>query len=303
MASVTITTNKACAGQNGVIQSIAKTGSLDLVYGLGRIYNRTSDQDLRDYIGKFLAVQYNGILNSAASGDNYPGDWNGPAAIGYDRTNQTLAAFGLVNGALTILPKASIDATSGGDTGSSNNDSSSTNLAGPVAGGVVGGLAIAGLIAGLWFFLRRRKQQKRNNDPNFSVDDFPSDKYGMPTVTPFTVPSATQSSITPGGDSLGTCTPEFNPHEQNASAAAAARSSSHHGPLSIRSNTVSMNPLSTTSNDRNPDNIPTDTLVRILNTRIQQQQGSAWEGETAPPAYEGQSESSQSVTVIQPRKS
>ncbi|KIY66233.1 hypothetical protein CYLTODRAFT_491653 [Cylindrobasidium torrendii FP15055 ss-10] len=304
MASVTITTDKACAAQNGVIQSTAKAGSLDLVYGLGHIYNRTSDEDLKEYIGKYLAVQYNGILDLASNGDNYSGGWNGDAATGYDQTNQTLAAFGLVNGALTILPKASTGATAGGDTGSSNNDSSSTNLAGPIAGGVVGGLAIAGLIAGLWFFLRRRKQQ-RDNDPNFSVDDFPSDKYAMPTVTPFTVPGATQSSITPGRDSLGTYTPvveEFNPYEQNASAAAAAgRTPSNHGPLSIRSNTVSMNPPSTTSDDRNPDNIPTDTLVRILNTRIQQQQGSAWEGETAPPAYEGQS--SQSVTVVPPRKS
>lgn len=136
----------------------------------------------------------------------------------------------------------------GGDKG--NGGGKKPNI-GAIAGGVVGGVVGAALLAGLaWFLLRRRKQRKehRERQPKLEIDDAPVVPFGGPGLPPgygydekgklVPVPPPAEEPLTPrtraraidGGaapdpESETLDPPEYNPAWQGGSGGSAPASS------------------------------------------------------------------------------
>ncbi|KAL0574776.1 hypothetical protein V5O48_007187 [Marasmius crinis-equi] len=66
--------------------------------GVGLLYQQTEDTKFKDDIEKYLAVQYNAILDlSTTNGSNiYAFDWTGPPASTFDYDGQMTALSVLV---------------------------------------------------------------------------------------------------------------------------------------------------------------------------------------------------------------
>jgi len=73
-------------GSHGIITEGSKTKTNSdgvgfkaaFLRGIHEVYNRSSNNDLKTLIRSYLDVQYNAILELAASGSSYSVNWHGP---------------------------------------------------------------------------------------------------------------------------------------------------------------------------------------------------------------------------------
>ncbi|KAF7349912.1 Glycoside hydrolase family 76 protein [Mycena venus] len=86
-------------GDNGIVTEAAAPGAggMSLLQGLGTVYMRNStNSTLRQYIGDYIAVQFNAVANLAIS-DIYGGSWIGPPSANFSGGNQTIALSALLS--------------------------------------------------------------------------------------------------------------------------------------------------------------------------------------------------------------
>ncbi|KAG7092031.1 hypothetical protein E1B28_008412 [Marasmius oreades] len=140
-------------------------GNINLPRGLAAIYQNTKSLELRADIEKYLAVQYNAILDlSTVNGSNtYSYNWTGPPMTdpAFDFDAQ-VTAQGVLIAAITLSGPGSGNPNT--STSSSSSHSSSVKA---IVGGVVGG--VAGLVVALGLFLylrhRRTKEMSKRGGP------------------------------------------------------------------------------------------------------------------------------------------
>ncbi|KAF9052590.1 hypothetical protein BDP27DRAFT_1373374 [Rhodocollybia butyracea] len=154
IVNITLSTNPLCNAPNGIINTGGGEGAPYLVQGLGALYHVTQEPvDLIMYMGSFLGIQYNTIITAATTpGSNiYASSWIGPPAP-FNSYNQTMAIFGLVNGAQVLFATPN----NGSTNSSTSIDAQHKSITGPVVGGTFGGLI---LLAVTGFLINRRIRQ------------------------------------------------------------------------------------------------------------------------------------------------
>ncbi|KAF7326070.1 Glycoside hydrolase family 76 protein [Mycena kentingensis (nom. inval.)] len=266
---------------DGVIENVAHGSGGDLFMARGLIAAhgaKSTSTEMRRYIGAYLAVQYNAVLDLARSGDLY-GNWVGPPATSFSSVDQT-SALGVLVAAVALDDSGSADgagstasgvsatsvATSISMTSSTSTEMSqslSSERRGPPIPAVVAGVVSASLgvvlIAALLVILRfRRKRLREEFLMNSSASMTSRREMGGPAaVTPFTSPVST------------------SPLQLEI-------------PIRVREKSSPSIPTpSMVSTSRRLDatgasqDLPTDELMRILAVRLQQQQWS----DDAPPRY------------------
>ncbi|KAL0565814.1 hypothetical protein V5O48_016205 [Marasmius crinis-equi] len=128
---------------------------VNLPRGLGVLYQQTENSQFKSDINKYLAVQYNALLDRSTTNgsDNYSDDWNGPP-------NSTYDVDGQINALGVLIPVIALPDT---------NSTPPTSLSekrrpiGEIVGGVVGGiLVLAALIA---VYLARRHWKRKPLPP------------------------------------------------------------------------------------------------------------------------------------------
>ncbi|KAF7333682.1 Glycoside hydrolase family 76 protein [Mycena sanguinolenta] len=255
--------NTAWQGQNG------KNADMNLLQGLGAVYARNSvNTTLRQYVGDYIAVQFNAVTNLATSaGTNiYGSSWTGPPSDIFSGTNQTIALSALIS-AIGLETAASSSTTPAPSTSSTATPQSSSHHLGAILGGTFGALAFVAILAIAWWFMRR--QPPRINAPN-SVQP-----PRIPEVTPFiaapSVITSSGSQITGfgSGDKRGE---HQRPPPPPATVATQPRLSPsvNPGPSMVETNSDAASVL------------PTERLVQILNQRLQNR---TWEEGEALPEY------------------
>ncbi|KAL0570391.1 hypothetical protein V5O48_011567 [Marasmius crinis-equi] len=150
--------------------------------GLSMLYQRTDNAQFKSDIEKYLAVQYNAILELGTTNgsDIYSFDWIGPAPSTFTSDGQVTALGVLVP--VIALP----DIHSPSDSNSTPNPtpsspSSNKTPVGGIVGGVVGGILVLAALTGLCLVRRHRKKTSYSStqefdDPghthNFHVEPF-----------------------------------------------------------------------------------------------------------------------------------
>ncbi|KAJ7060945.1 hypothetical protein C8F01DRAFT_1141366 [Mycena amicta] len=314
-------TSTAWQGANGIISNVGhgSGGDLFLVRGLVAAYTRNvTSAPLKEYIKAYLAVQYNAVSDLARSqGNNFYGLWIGPAAKSFSSTDQT-AALGVLVGVIGLHNESHTTPSSSTSSGSSATISSSPSAVamgsstasttsipshssfhtGAIAGGVVGAVLVLRVVLGmgLFFWLRRTRQWRSASTQATTNPDVLSASFSKrptnttsTTINPFPSPFLETSSSGPVTTSL-----------QAGASPPVARYGIWKSPRSVFQPRGSpVEPLwSSTSMTQvhvvlpptrmTASALPTDELVRILNSRLQSR--GAWEGsmnieEEAPPRY------------------
>ncbi|KAL0576829.1 hypothetical protein V5O48_005153 [Marasmius crinis-equi] len=123
--------------------------------GLGTLYQRTQNTKFKEDLEKYLAVQYNAIvdLSTKTGTDIYSLDWNGPEPNPFDFVSQINALSGLLP-AITLPDTISPT--------SLNSTSPRKTPVGGIIGGVLGGVLLVLLFCLLYFYRRRQKQKQKN---------------------------------------------------------------------------------------------------------------------------------------------
>ncbi|KAJ6536172.1 hypothetical protein B0H19DRAFT_382867 [Mycena capillaripes] len=287
---VAVIPNTAWQGNNGILAVQGIDGGLTLLRGLNTVFTRNStDATVRQYVGEYIAVQFNAVTNLATAGANiYGSSWTGPPSAIFSGTNQTVALAALIGaiGLETTVPSTS-SATSPSSSLSPSLPSltpppshpKSNNLA-AILGGTFGGLTILGLgMMALWFL---RRQRPRSNEHSFPPSIIP-EPFLPSVIGPFTSEATSHSSLPPGarhgekpGDRHGNfLQPPSQPTQRFASevggSSAVNSQATGHG-------TVDDVPASA---------LPTEQLVQLLNDRLQNRRWT--EGETPPDYFSARS--------------
>ncbi|KAL0576830.1 hypothetical protein V5O48_005155 [Marasmius crinis-equi] len=128
----------------------------NLPRGLGMLYQRSRNANFKKDIEKYLAVQYNAILDlSTTNGSNvYSSDWMGPPPSTVDFLSQ-IQALGV------LVPVIALPDTDGtpNPTPSFSLPSPKGKPVGGIVGGTVGGI-IALAVAVTLFFVRRHRKKR-----------------------------------------------------------------------------------------------------------------------------------------------
>ncbi|KAL0571090.1 hypothetical protein V5O48_010872 [Marasmius crinis-equi] len=129
----------------------------NLPWGLGVLYRRTENDRFKSDIEKYLAVQYNAILDlSTVNGSNiYPEDWIGPPTSTFSLTGQ-VTALGVLVPVIALSDTDSTDSNSTAGPASPLPSSRKTPIGG-IVGGVVGGVLLLVALVALFLVWRRRK--------------------------------------------------------------------------------------------------------------------------------------------------
>ncbi|KAJ6491914.1 hypothetical protein C8R45DRAFT_1095984 [Mycena sanguinolenta] len=284
--------------QNGAIR-----GDLELVRGLVAAYVRNATSPQLHYdLGKYLAVQYNAVLDLAtASGSNVYGyEWVGPPSSAFSGVNQT-GALSILVGAISLQndtdpsgASASTDgSTPGGPTSSGTSPNRKKTPIGAIVGGVAGGVALLALAA--VFVLSRRRRRRRAQrrytqhylDRRHSGEPILSMDPAM-MVEAFVYPPQDPASGSGGasGAAAGTGT-----GQATAGGKADMRPPRPvHAPTSVSASAISASTATTTTGEgpvsamptTRRSALPTEELVRMLNERLQEQ---TWEEGETPPEY------------------
>ncbi|KAF7368651.1 Glycoside hydrolase family 76 protein [Mycena venus] len=294
---VAVIPNTAWQGNNGIVAVQGIDGGLTLLRGLNTVYTRNStDATLRQYVGEYIAVQFNAVTNLATAGGTniYGSSWTGPPSAIFSGTNQTVALAALIGGiGLETTVSSASPATSPFPSSSpppSPSPSSpsptpppshfkSNNLA-AILGGTFGGLAI--LVLGmmtLWFL---RRQRPRSNEDPFSPSVIP-EPFVASVISPFTSEATSHSSLPPGarhgekhGDHHGNLL--WRPSQPTQRFASEGGGSSAVNSQVTGHGNVDGVPASV---------LPTEQLVQILNERLQNRRWT--EGETPPDYFSARS--------------
>ncbi|KAJ6489088.1 hypothetical protein C8R45DRAFT_1143600 [Mycena sanguinolenta] len=263
--------------QNGAIR-----GDLELVRGLVAAYVRNATSPQLHYdLGKYLAVQYNAVLDLAtANGSNVYGyEWVGPPSSAFSAVNQT-GALSILVGAISLQNDTDPSGASGSTDGSTpggptpSGPSSLPNRTktpiGAIAGGVAGGVALLALAA--VFVLRRRRRAQRT----------------AMMVEAFACPPQGPTSGSGGGSGAAA-------GKRTGQATAGGKAGMRlpwlvHAPTSASASATSASPATTTTREgpvsamptTRRSVLPTEELVRMLNERLR---GHTWEEGETPPEY------------------
>ncbi|KAL0563524.1 hypothetical protein V5O48_018542 [Marasmius crinis-equi] len=134
---------------------------LNLPRGLGTLYQRTQNTKFKEDLEKYLAVQYNAIVDlSTKNGtDIYSFDWNGPEPTSFDVDGQTTALSGLLP-AITLPDTTSMASPT--STPQPQLDPPRKTPVGGIIGGALGGLLLMLLLCLLYFYWRHQKQKQKH---------------------------------------------------------------------------------------------------------------------------------------------
>ncbi|KAJ6457607.1 hypothetical protein C8R45DRAFT_1032703 [Mycena sanguinolenta] len=273
----------AWLGENGIVDDQGPLGSMNLLQGLGTVYARNSvNATLRQYVGDYIAVQFNAVTNLATSaGTNiYGRSWTGPPGDIFSGTNQTIALGALISAiGLEIAPSSSTTpapaaSTSSTATGSSTATSSSpatprsrSHHLGAILGGTFGALAFVTVLAIAWWFMHRQR-------PRIDTPDSVQPATG-PKVTPFIAETSVMTSSGSQITGFGQRKSRSEHREPPAPSTIDTAQSSH-------SSNVNPQPSIVETNRDTVSVLPTERLVQILNQRLQDR---TWDEGEAPPAY------------------
>ncbi|KAK7458151.1 hypothetical protein VKT23_010059 [Stygiomarasmius scandens] len=243
-----------------------------LMFGLSTAYNRTQDDNIKDFIRKFISVQYNAILHQATvdGSDVYGKDWVGPPLVQVSPRSQTAALSVLVNA--LALPEAAAGGTnntsdSGDSPPSTDSDTSQTSKSskmGPIIGGVVGGVVVVILL--VCFVIWRRRSKKKGLEEEKSTHPTP---YMSPNQAP--------------GNSSGSALMREQRGSSDFSIMPTASSNNRKTrPGDPRNFVVSNQSEGTQLGSSDREDMSTEELMRLLTQRLRDGQRPA---EEAPPAY------------------
>ncbi|KAJ6544309.1 hypothetical protein B0H19DRAFT_999971 [Mycena capillaripes] len=305
--------NTAWQGSNGIIANPGhgSEGDISLVQGLAAAYSRNvTTPAIRAYIGAYLAVQFNAVLDLATSGDSniYGLAWIGPPSSIFLGAHQTTALSVLIS---AISLRNDTEPTGSGTSPAAfpssevpsnpppGEASSRASFLGAVTGGIVGGVILILVGFGFCFIRRRRHRRAERTEVAPSAAIAPSaavagsHAHALPEIRPFTGVSRSQpitesSTAAPPQDPQG-----GNPYSMRQ------KPPSHSGKGLART-TITVSPeispgfVSPVALEQRsgasvgPSNsaLPTEELIRLLNERLQDQ--GPWDGEEAPPDYPSQ---------------
>ncbi|THU80574.1 hypothetical protein K435DRAFT_785372 [Dendrothele bispora CBS 962.96] len=242
-----------------------------LMFALSTAYNRTQDNDIKEFLGHFLSVQHNAILHQATvNGSNvYGKDWVGPPLVQVSPRSQTAALSVLVNAIAlpdVVNGTSNLPASPNPDSSSS---SKSSNL-GPIIGGVVGGVVFVLIICLALWRLFKYNREKRAGDNRIS--------YATPYIEP-------GNHGTGSGSASALMTEQR--HSSNFSVTPTASGTNRKNRPGDSRNLVVSNQSESTApaqlGSGNGDGMSTEELVRLLSQRLHNEQRVP--SEEAPPAY------------------
>ncbi|KZV73116.1 hypothetical protein PENSPDRAFT_683157 [Peniophora sp. CONT] len=163
-----VTTFWSWTSPNGIVNdtTLMPVNPGIFIRGLAEVRRRNPGTDLARYIGAYITVQFNAVLDNArapAPNDSYYSrPWSGPSVTPFD-INGNIAALDVLNAALDLATPSS-DPPSGGSTPTST--SAKSPKIGAIAGGVVGGVVVVGaLVAAAQRCRRRHEVANKVNDP------------------------------------------------------------------------------------------------------------------------------------------
>ncbi|KAK7018002.1 hypothetical protein VNI00_018457 [Paramarasmius palmivorus] len=141
-----------------------QTAAIDIVRGFATVLARKESysSDVSSYVGAYLAVQYNAVLDEATTeGTNiYGNSWIGPPNSTYSVDSQLAAARVLIAGIGLASQPTSLSPPSPSPPSPAETSSPEvkTSHVGAIVGGVLGGLfLIALVVVGTLFIIRRRQ--------------------------------------------------------------------------------------------------------------------------------------------------
>ncbi|KAJ6457598.1 hypothetical protein C8R45DRAFT_1110370 [Mycena sanguinolenta] len=186
--------NTAWQGENGIVDDQGtipgKSGDMNLLQGLGAVYTRNSvNTTLRQYVGDYIAVQFNAVTNLATSADTniYGGSWTGPPGDIFSGTNQTIALGALISAiGLETAPSSSTTPAPAASTSPTATPGPRSRHLGAILGGTFGALAFVATLAIAGRFMHR---QRSRTDISNSVQPARASE-----VTPFIAEPSIQSA-------------------------------------------------------------------------------------------------------------
>ncbi|KAJ7159642.1 hypothetical protein C8R46DRAFT_1038931 [Mycena filopes] len=209
--------NTAWQESSGIISTDDHFGSMNLMQGLGAAYMRNlTPPALHQYIGQYIAVQFNAVIDLATSGDSniYDASWTGPASSNYSAANQTIALGALissirVDSALSSpLPSSQLPAPS------ASQPPTPHRTVGAIVGGVFGGLVLASLA--FWVLWRSQHRRKLSVAEGSRVQPFSLEtsvlwsRVGSKRRHPHTTMEMHLMTISEAGRSDGDSPPEYH---------------------------------------------------------------------------------------------
>ncbi|KAJ7302405.1 hypothetical protein DFH08DRAFT_945631 [Mycena albidolilacea] len=150
------------------------TGDLNLVQGLAAAYARNvTSVDMHAYIGHYLAVQFNAVVDLATVGGTniYGSSWVGPPSTTYLGQDQTSALSALI--AALVVSHDSVPSSSAPSTTFRATHPGKTKAV-PIAVGVVGGVVFLFAMLGIWIL--KRRSAARRSDPTELLTSSDSDQ-------------------------------------------------------------------------------------------------------------------------------
>ncbi|KAK0216400.1 hypothetical protein IW262DRAFT_1400023 [Armillaria fumosa] len=291
---VAVATNTLWQGLDGIIATTT-TGGHYIVRALTALYKRDRvSSDFREYIKKYIGVQYNAVIEKATSaGSNmYAIPWTGPPRTSFLSYNQTVALTALLSAIQLVDDQPSVK--------SSNNPTSShlptatmttspsppkKNMTGAIVGGVMGVLAI--LVVTIVYVLLYRRRLRRGCHSPPVVDECSPQLH-----TPFTA-MPVPAEVSPEHD--------INQAKNTRCPVDVSRGQSSASPVTVEPDTIRMDvqtesatperatasPLYPLRNERR-DDIPTEELLRLLNERLQPNRWNDLDDELPPEYHEEQ---------------
>ncbi|KAJ6550248.1 hypothetical protein B0H19DRAFT_1265091 [Mycena capillaripes] len=318
---VAVIPNPDWQGANGIVSETGDlAGDMNLLQGLGIFYVRNSTAStLRQYVGDYIAVQFNAVTNLATSNNTniYGSTSTGPPDANFGGDNQT-TALGALLGAIALETPSSVSPSPSSSSPSPTNSPSpiattsrpkSSHL-GAILGGALGGAAVFILMI-LWYL--RREHSTRNAGPSSKSRRTPP--FLASSINPFTTQTSIIASLSPGHKSGETGRPPrpINMHTVNGRAETHQMDPSviTHGDenMSVENSQVGRNdpapihPSATQethhiepatviadedrvnvnfAEDSAASVLPTEVLPRILSQRMQRLQ---WDEGGDPPEY------------------
>ncbi|KAK0482982.1 hypothetical protein EDD18DRAFT_1432721 [Armillaria luteobubalina] len=282
---VAVATNTLWQGLDGIIATTT-TGGHYIVRALTALYERNSvSSDFREYIKKYIGVQYNAVIEKATSaGSNvYAIPWTGPARASFLSYNQTVALTALLSAMQLVDDQPSVK--------SSNNPTSSRpptatvttspsppkkNTTGAIVGGVMGVLAVF-VVTIVYIFLYRRRRRGGDHGP-------PVVLHTPSAVTP--VPA----EVSPEHDINEVNNTKY-PGDMNRGQSSASPVTVEPDAIMMDVQTESVTPERATASSLYPlhterrDDIPTEELLRLLHGRLQPNRWNDLDDEL-PPEYD-----------------
>ncbi|KAJ7890200.1 hypothetical protein B0H14DRAFT_2561472 [Mycena olivaceomarginata] len=267
--------------------STEKLGPLrgyELAAGPRHIYVRNStNSTLRQYVGDYIAVQFNAVTNLATSNNTniYGSTWTGPPNATFGGDSQT-TALGALLSAIALETPSSLSSSSSVSPSPTNSPSPIASTPRPksphlgaILAGVLGGLAV--LISMILWYLHRQRSTRNTGHSSRTPRTPP---FLTSNITPFTTQTSIMTSPSPGkknGEHRGLRPP--SPTHVAAIPIHPLVGQETHQIESV-TNIADEDRVNVNVEDSTASVLPTEMLLRILNQRMQRQQ---WgEGDNLP---------------------